>query len=105
MTWFVEFTDSRPRRLEVPFGHAYLGEVDAFLREVADRNGWEAASAIRLRAAGEETLLSLLQPGADDEPDEQRRLTVIARSGNAGVELEFLHFAGGDGTWRTNWLS
>ena len=89
MTWFVEFTDSRPRRLEVPFGHASLGEVDAFLREVADRNGWEAASAIRLRAAGEETLLSLLQPGADDEPDEQRRLTVIARSGNAGVELEF----------------
>ena len=89
MTWFVEFSDSRPQRLEVPLNPSSLGEVDIFLREVADRSGWEPAASERLRAAGEETLLSLLHPDSAHEPGEQRKLTVVARSRNAGLELEF----------------
>ena len=89
MTWFVELTDSRPQRLEVAFNHHSLGEVDAFLRQVAEKKGWEVAASARLRAAGEETLLSLLHSESADEPGEQRKLTVIARSTSDGVELEF----------------
>ena len=89
MTWFVEFTDSRPQRLEVPFNHLSLGEVDSFLQEVAYRNGWDVAASARLRAAGEETLLSLLHQDSAEEAGERRNLTVIARSRNGGVELEF----------------
>ena len=89
MTWFVELTDARPQRLEVAFTPRSLGEVDAFLRRVAEQKGWEEAATARLRAAGEETLLSLLPPDAEDEPEERRSLIVIARSRNDGVELEF----------------
>ena len=89
MTWFVEFSDSRPQRLEVALDPSSLGEVDTFLREVADKNGWDAAASERLRAAGEETLLSLLHPDSADEPGEQRKLTVVARSRTASLELEF----------------
>ena len=89
LTWFVEFTDSRPQRLEVPLTYSSLQEIDPFLREVAEKKGWDATAATRLRAAGEETLLSLLHSDSNDGPEERRNLTIIARSRNAGVELEF----------------
>ena len=53
--------------------------------------GWNEASVQRLRAAGEETLSSLLQTG-DDRPaggDGAPRLIIVASPGEA-VELEFL---------------
>ena len=89
MTWFVEFTNSRPQRLEVPFTESSLPEVDSFLRSVAEKKGWDAVAATRLRAAGEETMFSLLHPTSGGGADERRNLTVIARSRNTGVELEF----------------
>ena len=89
LTWFAEFTDSRPQRLEVPLTYSSLQEIDPFLREVAEKKGWDVAAVTRLRAAGEETLLSLLHPDTDNGPEERRNLTVVARSRNAGVELEF----------------
>ena len=89
LTWFAEFTNSRPQRLEVPLTYSSLQEIDPFLREVAEKKGWDVAAVTRLRAAGEETLLSLLHPDTDNGPEERRNLTVVARSRNAGVELEF----------------
>ena len=89
MTFFVEFIDSRPQRLEVPFTDSSLADIDAFLRDIAEKKGWDAVAAARLRAAGEETLLSLLHPASEDGPEERRELTVIARSRNVEVELEF----------------
>ena len=89
MTWFMEIADSRPQRLEVPFTDSSLPMVDSFLRSVAEDSGWDATAAARLRAAGEETLLSLLRPDSDGESREGRNLTVIARSRDARVELEF----------------
>ena len=93
MTWYVDFTDSRSRRLEVPFLRSSLAEVDAFLRDVADKNGWEPAAAVRLRGAGEETLLSLLDADTGGVRDEKRQLTVVARSRSGGAELELEFFS------------
>ena len=89
MTWFIEFTGSRPRRLEVPFNDSTLPEVESFLREVADRTGWNDQSADRLCAAGEETLLSLFPSSAEGTAESRRNLTVVARPRNGTVELEF----------------
>ena len=89
MTWFVESTDSRPQRLQVPFTRSSLNQIDTFLQDVAEKQGWGAAAAAHLRSAGEEILLCLLLTGADQEPGRQRRLTVVARTRNTAVELEF----------------
>ena len=88
MTWFVEFTEPKPQRLDVAFERSSLPRIDDFLQGVADRTGWDGHASARLRAAGEETLLSLLSAGDGDRP-EVRRLTVVARPRNGLVELEF----------------
>ena len=89
MTWFVEITGSRPRRLAVPLNVASLSDITDFLRKTAVSSGWDDAAADRLFAAGEETLLSLLTETGDGEGGETRRLTVVARPGSGVLELEF----------------
>ena len=89
MTLFLEFTGRRRRRLEVPLSRAALPQVDEFLRGLASAIGWNESSTQRLRAAGEETLASLLQAQSENEAGGEPRLIVIARPGD-GVELEFL---------------
>ena len=96
MTWFVELTDSRPQRLGVPFDPSSLGEVDAFLGDVAEKSGWDLSASARLRAAGEETLLSLLPPDGAERNAERRKLTVIARSMAGAMELEFFTLLEGE---------
>ena len=90
MTSFLELTSPRRRRLEVRLDLSVLPRIDAFLRELASRIGWNDASAERLRAAGEEALASLLQLGADYAADKAPRLILVARPGDGTVELEFL---------------
>ena len=95
MTWFIEAAGSRPKRLEVSLDDSSLSVVDAFLQDVAEGNGWDPDAAARLRAAGEESLWSLLHPGLGDDKIERRKLTVVARSRNAKMELEFFFIPGG----------
>ena len=90
MTSFLELTSPRRRRLEVRLDLSVLPKIDAFLRELASRIGWNDASAERLRAAGEEALSSLLHLGADYAADNAPRLILVARPGDGTVELEFL---------------
>jgi len=89
MTLFLEASSRRHRRLEVPLSTASLPAIDGFLVDLASRIGWNDASTNRLRAAGEETLSSLLQAGSDYAADGEPRLIVVARPGEA-MELEFL---------------
>ena len=89
MTLFNELTGPRQRRLETRLEMTALPEIDAFLLGLASRLGWNEASTQRLRAAGEESLLSLLRSGGDHGAGGAPRLTIIARPGEA-VELEFL---------------
>ncbi len=89
MTLFIELTSPRHTRLETRLDISALPKIDAFLLGLASRIGWNDASTQRLRAAGEETLSSLLRTGDDGGTEVVPRLIVVARPGEA-VELEFL---------------
>ena len=70
MTLSMELTAPRRRRLEVEADLANLPRISGFLDTFARRNGWDAAMAQRLEAAGEETLASLVD---QEEAAERRR--------------------------------
>ena len=61
MTVFMELTQPRRRRIEVEFGLSALPKIRDFLVDFASRSRWDTAMANRLDAAGEETLLTLLE--------------------------------------------
>ena len=94
LTLFMEFTDSRPRRLATRLDFAELPRIDAFLQDVAGRMGWDEPGAARLRSAGEEAISSLLQPDNEFSEAESRgnqpRLMIAARAVGRAVELEFV---------------
>ncbi len=101
LTLFLDATSpARQTRLEVELSTASLPQLDEFLDDIASSIGWNPASRQRLRSAGEETLMSLVEPadfemladgqGQDASGDRPARLIVIARPGDSLVELEFL---------------
>lgn len=91
LTAFVELTRPRRQRLDVEFNVEAQPKIDAFLVALASRLRWNSASRQRLRAAGEETLLSLLErTDGEDAPRAERRLIVVGRPAAGVVELEFL---------------
>lgn len=90
MTLLIETLSSRAARLVVTLDMASLPAIDEFLTETAARLGWNEASSLRLRSAGEETLATLLaNEDADDQPNTPR-LIVLARPQSGMVELEFV---------------
>ena len=90
LTAFLEWTSPRRQRLEALLDIADLPRIDAFLQKIAAKMGWDAAATKRLRSAGEETLVSLLQPGEEYPAGETPRLVVVARPERGAVEMEFL---------------
>ena len=89
MVLFMELTGPRRQRLEMDLDMAALPKIDGFLRELASGFGWNTASTERLCAAGEETLLSLVQQ-EDEGVSDKRRLFVVARGDGRAIELEFV---------------
>ena len=90
MSVVLEVTLSRRRRLETDLDMSALPGIDAFLRDLGSRMGWDQGSIERLSAAGEETLSSMLELRDDYEEDSTPRLVIIARPGVGTVEMEFL---------------
>ena len=103
MTVFLDLTSTQRRsRLEVDLNVSSLPEIDRFLQDLAVQNGWNEASTRRLRSAGEEALLSLVQPDETGEelimdlvkseqpPEDHPRLIIQARPEAGMVEMEFL---------------
>ena len=90
LTLFMELTGPRRRRVETALTVEALPEVDTFLREFASRLSWSADSMQRICSAGEETLLSLVQPEKAAKAGEMRRLLVVARGSRKAAELEFI---------------
>ena len=90
MTLLLEAVDSRRSRLEVTLDMASLPAIDAFLTRLGATLGWNEASTLRLRAAGEETLASLQMRDDDADGPEPTRLIVDARPQGTMVELEFV---------------
>ena len=88
MMLFMELTTARNRRLNVPLKNESLPDLDKFLRQFAQRAGWNEASTERLASAGEETLAVLLQE--HEESETPLRLSVAARPEDHAAELEFV---------------
>ncbi len=90
LTAFAELTKPRRSRIEVEFDISSFREIQDFIGAFARRGGWDEAMAERLHAAGEETLLTLLDREADDEARGRRRLLLVARKEDKGAILEFV---------------
>ena len=94
LTVFLNLTSPRPRRLEAQLDFSDLSRIDGFMQEIAEQMGWSEASTQRLRSAGEETLLSLLQPGNEYLPEngtgKATRLIIVARPDGRAVEMDFV---------------
>ena len=90
MTLLLEAFSSRRSRLEVKLNMASLPAIDAFLTQLATRLGWNEASKLRLRAAGEETLASMQAREDDADGSERPRLIIDARPQGSMVELDFI---------------
>ena len=90
MTLLLEAISSRRSRLEVTLDMDSFPAIDEFLARLATRLGWNETSALRLRAAGEETLASLQARDDDADGSEHPRLIINARPQETMVELEFV---------------
>ena len=90
MTLLLEAINSRRSRLEVTLDMASLPAIDEFLTQLATRLAWSETSALRLRAAGEETLASLQTQEDVADSSEPPRLIIDARPQGTMVELEFV---------------
>ena len=90
MSMVLDVTFTRRRRMQAELDVSALPSIDAFLRELGSRMGWNPTSIERLCAAGEETLSSMLQLREDNEEDQPPRLVLIARPRTGTVEMEFL---------------
>ncbi len=89
MTLFLELS-RRPRRLQTALNTDAYPAIDKFLTQFAASRGWGEAMTDRLRAVGEETLLTLIQPGREGEAAAERRLQISARNDGRAAELEFV---------------
>ena len=90
MTGFLELAQPRPRRLRTALNVDAYPKIDAFLAEFAARQGWSGAMTDRVRAVGEETLLTLTKPDGTGAPPDGRHLRLTARRDGAAAELEFV---------------
>ncbi len=90
MTFLLEAINMRRSRLEVTLDMASLPAIDEFLTGLATKLAWNEASTLRLRAAGEETLASLMDREDEADGSERARLIVNARPEVTMVELEFV---------------
>ena len=91
MTAFLELTSpSQGGRLQSKLHADSLPEIDAFVRGVAGRLGWNEASLERLGAAAEEALMSLIPADQEAEADDAPRLILAVQPETGAVQMEFL---------------
>ena len=90
MTLFLELARPRGQQLRTALNAAAYPAIDKFLTRFAGRHGWSEAMTDRLRAVGEETLLTLVRRDEDDPAAKERRLLLSARSDGRAAELEFV---------------
>ena len=88
---FIQLTGPRRHRAEMRLSAKRQPALDRFMVDFAAKYSWPARASERLRAAAEESLLSLLrQEDTERAPAaEERRLRVVARNLREGALLEF----------------
>ncbi len=89
LTQFVELTGPRARRLRTELALENFPAIDAFLSDFAARGKRSPELTDRLRAVGEELLLTLTRPAGEGEAQARRHLLLVARNDGDAVELEF----------------
>ena len=89
LSQFVELTGPRARRLKTILTRESFAKVDAFLSDFAARGQRTEEMTDRLRAVGEELLLTLTRQEADGEQKPKRHLLLVARNDGDAVDLEF----------------
>ena len=89
LTQFVELTGPRARRLRTTLALDNFPKIDAFPAEFAARGKRDREMTERLRAVGEELLLTLTQQGDTGGAAAERRLLLVARDDGDAVYLEF----------------
>ena len=89
LTQFVELTGPRPRRLKTDLTLENLPKIDSFLSDFAARGKRTQEMSDRLRAVGEEMLLTLTRPADDGSIPAGRHLLLVARNDGDAVDLEF----------------
>ena len=95
MTVVLDLTSPRRRRFRAELDVAALEGLHRFVEELSNANRWGPTMAARLKAASEETLLTLLENATDGSKRRPRLLVTARRDGRAAV-LEFVS-ASGDG--------
>ena len=94
LTLFSEAAGSRRRRFRTVLNADAHAETDSFLSEFAKSRKWNAAMTERVRAVGEETLNILKGHKLEPEPEQERRLLLIAHDDGGAADLEFIAATG-----------
>ena len=90
MTLFLELSRPRPRHLRAILNTDAYPTIDDFLTQFATGRGWGKAMTERLRAVGEETLLTLTRRDEEGDAGDPRSLRLTARNDGRAAELEFV---------------
>ena len=90
LTLFVDLTGPRRQRLKTALSVDAYPKIDAFLSEFAAHQGWNEEMTDRLRAVGEETLLTFIQQKEKEPTHAGRHLLLIAHSDGEAANLEFV---------------
>ena len=89
LSQFVELTGPRRRRLKTELTRESFAKVDAFLSDFAARGQRNEEMSDRLRAVGEELLITLTRQEAGGGRRAKRHLLLVARNDGDAVDLEF----------------
>ena len=96
ITLVSELASSRRRKIQVPLDVSALPAIDEFLVAFATRYDWAEGQQHRLRAVGEEMLLSLMEDNEQESADTSRRLMMNIRMDDGAAEIEFIAASDGE---------
>lgn len=89
MVLVMQLAEPRRRTLKTTLTAKSLPAMDSFVREFAEDKRWDDESANRLRAAGEEAVLSLMPDEEESDEPPKHLLFVLSGDRNA-AEMEFI---------------
>ena len=89
MVLIMQLAQPRRRTLKTTLTAKSLPSTDSFLREFAEDKRWDDESANRLRAAGEEAILSLL-PAEEESDDPPKHLLFVLSGDRNAAEMELI---------------
>ena len=90
MTVALDLAKPRRRRVRAMLSIESLPAIDGFVCKFAENKGWNKASTERLRAAAEESVLSLIPDEKATADEEARHLLLLVRGDARAAELEFI---------------